>query len=523
MEGSADSDASSVSSEDCDETAPDLALVQQFLKDSPFFQELSQAVQDKLPSILHRVSERAGAVLFQQGDAPGHCYILLSGKAGVWKKNYDGDEESQLSDNSRTTSDTLTSTATGPSSLESSSTISNHRNSAGEGHRCSSVVDVRRHSNCAERRKGGMGFGFNFDRETFYNLAFGSHVITLGPGAIFGELALIKNQPRSATITCLEDCELFIIQRSDFDAVMKCEMTKLNEEKFDFLLEHLPGMRGLTRNRIDKALYLFNKVVYPRGHIFLTEGVISEKSVFVIARGTVALSRRKEHTAEALAGNSQANQRQKLLELMRGSVFGSCVANTPEPFSVFATSECEVLYVDSQNLSEMPLAIAHALRDHLALTMIRRLEHCGNDRNGCAPLYQNSITPARRSSCSRAPRRTVPFNLDKACPSLRSAAKSSLPAVAGAVQGSRHPKGKLGMLGMLHLRPATPSGGGRVVGHEPWADKTALALTLEDGDRFSGLISRTTPSITIERAASTPSLPRNRNRQALGNQDFEFD
>jgi CRP-like cAMP-binding protein len=38
----------------------------------------------------------------------------------------------------------------------------------------------------------------------------------MGPGEVFGEVAVLDGEPRSATITALEPCELVIIQRNDF-------------------------------------------------------------------------------------------------------------------------------------------------------------------------------------------------------------------------------------------------------------------------------------------------------------------
>jgi CRP/FNR family cyclic AMP-dependent transcriptional regulator len=38
----------------------------------------------------------------------------------------------------------------------------------------------------------------------------------MGPGEVFGEVAVLDGQPRSATITAIERCELLVIQRNDF-------------------------------------------------------------------------------------------------------------------------------------------------------------------------------------------------------------------------------------------------------------------------------------------------------------------
>jgi CRP-like cAMP-binding protein len=38
----------------------------------------------------------------------------------------------------------------------------------------------------------------------------------MGPGEVFGEVAVLDGEPRSATITALEPCELLLLQRNDF-------------------------------------------------------------------------------------------------------------------------------------------------------------------------------------------------------------------------------------------------------------------------------------------------------------------
>lgn len=40
---------------------------------------------------------------------------------------------------------------------------------------------------------------------------------TIQPNQVFGELALIDNEPRSATATAVEECETLVIRREDFD------------------------------------------------------------------------------------------------------------------------------------------------------------------------------------------------------------------------------------------------------------------------------------------------------------------
>ncbi len=46
-------------------------------------------------------------------------------------------------------------------------------------------------------------------------------VTTLKSGKSFGELALIKNKPRAATIICQEVCHFAVISKADYTKVLK--------------------------------------------------------------------------------------------------------------------------------------------------------------------------------------------------------------------------------------------------------------------------------------------------------------
>lgn len=54
-------------------------------------------------------------------------------------------------------------------------------------------------------------------------LGFEKLVTRLGPGAFFGELALLLRQPRSATVVCTEASELFVMMSGDFARLLQGE------------------------------------------------------------------------------------------------------------------------------------------------------------------------------------------------------------------------------------------------------------------------------------------------------------
>jgi CRP-like cAMP-binding protein len=61
----------------------------------------------------------------------------------------------------------------------------------------------------------------------------------LGPGEFFGEVSLIKNKPRTATVTALSDVELLTISKQSFDQLTKDhpEMVSLLEQTIEKRVE----------------------------------------------------------------------------------------------------------------------------------------------------------------------------------------------------------------------------------------------------------------------------------------------
>jgi putative ABC transport system ATP-binding protein len=57
----------------------------------------------------------------------------------------------------------------------------------------------------------------------------GQQVNRLGPGAFFGEVALIRDQPRNATVRALEDARCFVLHKADFQTILQ-QSTSFEEE-----------------------------------------------------------------------------------------------------------------------------------------------------------------------------------------------------------------------------------------------------------------------------------------------------
>lgn len=77
------------------------------------------------------------------------------------------------------------------------------------------------------------------------------HLATLGPGEIFGEMALIDDQPRTATITARFDTECLVIRRAQIQHRLK-EADPITGTLLRLLLDRFRSMQNAIRERSDR-------------------------------------------------------------------------------------------------------------------------------------------------------------------------------------------------------------------------------------------------------------------------------
>ncbi|KAL4488424.1 hypothetical protein ABPG72_019274 [Tetrahymena utriculariae] len=102
-------------------------------------------------------------------------------------------------------------------------------------------------------------------------------------GNAFGELALLNNKPRLATIVCHENCQFAILEKEDFSKILKDIEEKLLDKEIS-LLANLHIFQGWNKNLL-KQLYLNSqKVKFNRGQIIFKEGDACD-NVYIINQG----------------------------------------------------------------------------------------------------------------------------------------------------------------------------------------------------------------------------------------------
>jgi hypothetical protein len=85
----------------------------------------------------------------------------------------------------------------------------------------------------------------------------------LNEGESFGELALLSNKPRCATVWSKETCVLAVIHKNNYQRILKDFKAQL-DTKIDFLKE-IPVFSHWTRSNLAKFTYYMKKLEFRWG------------------------------------------------------------------------------------------------------------------------------------------------------------------------------------------------------------------------------------------------------------------
>jgi len=107
-----------------------------------------------------------------------------------------------------------------------------------------------------------------------------TEVATLSAGQSFGELALISQKPRAATIRCLENCHFAVLSKQDYEKVLGKKEQALFNKMTDFL-RSMPIFMHWTKNALLKLTYYFKKREFQRKQWVYKEGESCE-NVYIV-------------------------------------------------------------------------------------------------------------------------------------------------------------------------------------------------------------------------------------------------
>ncbi|XP_063243757.1 cGMP-dependent protein kinase, isozyme 2 forms cD5/T2 isoform X1 [Bacillus rossius redtenbacheri] len=140
----------------------------------------------------------------------------------------------------------------------------------------------KHHTSCPEGR-------VEVSRESKY-------LSTLAPGKVFGELAILYNCKRTATIKAASDCKLWAIERQCFQTIMMRTGLIRQAEYTDFL-KSVPIFKDLPEETLIKISDVLEETFYNEGDYIVRQGARGD-TFFIISKGKVKVTIKQPNTVE---------------------------------------------------------------------------------------------------------------------------------------------------------------------------------------------------------------------------------
>jgi CRP-like cAMP-binding protein/Ca2+-binding EF-hand superfamily protein len=181
---------------------------------------------------------------------------------------------------------------------------------------------------------------------------------------IFGEISLIMDIPRTASITATHPCLLLELQRDSFQKFLKLVPNTVNLHNImkqrtaeHFRKYKVPFFEAIPDDKYQSLAALCKIEQIPANKILFSEGDIGN-SFYIIAYGEVKVTVKQKNSAGEVIGDRE------LVRMGPGKYFGeiALVQDTPRTATVITTKRCVILSITKENFqlffNEAPEAIA---------------------------------------------------------------------------------------------------------------------------------------------------------------------
>lgn len=126
----------------------------------------------------------------------------------------------------------------------------------------------------------------------------GENVGTAEPGSSFGELALMYNAPRAATVTANSDSVLWALDRLTFRRIL-LDKTSAKRKLYGNFLKEVPILRGLDSYSISKLADALSTEVYDPNQVVIKEGDVGEQ-FYIVEDGEAEVTKDSEGVVQTL-------------------------------------------------------------------------------------------------------------------------------------------------------------------------------------------------------------------------------
>jgi len=124
----------------------------------------------------------------------------------------------------------------------------------------------------------------------------GKILSTLLPGKVFGELAILYNCQRTATVPAVVECKLWAIEQQCFRTIMMRTGLIRQTEYTDFL-KSVPTFMNLPEETLIKIADVLDECIYKKGDYIIRQGGRGD-TFFIVSKGRVKVTIKEPNSVE---------------------------------------------------------------------------------------------------------------------------------------------------------------------------------------------------------------------------------
>jgi len=124
----------------------------------------------------------------------------------------------------------------------------------------------------------------------------GKFLSVMASGKLFGELAILYNCQRTATIKAATDCKLWAVERACFQTIMM-RTGLVKQTEYTAFLKSVPTFSNLSEETMIKIADVLEEYSYKQGEYIIRQGAVGD-TFFIISRGRVKVTKRESDSGE---------------------------------------------------------------------------------------------------------------------------------------------------------------------------------------------------------------------------------
>jgi len=194
----------------------------------------------------------------------------------------------------------------------------------------------------------------------------GKFLSVMAAGKLFGELAILYNCQRTATIKAATDCKLWAIERQCFQTIMM-RTGLIKQTEYTAFLKSVPTFVNLPEETLIKIADVLEEYSYKEGEYIIRQGAIGD-TFFIVSKGRVKVTRKEGGNEEKFIRN-----------LHKGDFFGEKALSGEEVRTANIVADdaegVKCLVIDRESFSQMIANLEEIKKRYVDLPERTRIIH----------------------------------------------------------------------------------------------------------------------------------------------------